>query len=153
MRSWWRWFLILGLVGTVLGAIDPLEGSLLILPSTGLAALGAYLGQRQRRVLLYRAFGLVVIGVGVMLGLTAIGGVGGSTGRSLWWALLLAHMWLAGSWGSSGRSSRWSRPSCALKRDPKPGQGSFRGLIAVPDYHNCIPAPTVRLHPRTHLPR
>jgi hypothetical protein len=87
----------------VLGAIDPLEGSLLILPSTGLVALGAHLGQRRRRVLLYWAFGLVAIGVGAMWGLTAIGGIGGSTGRSLWWALLLvpyAVGWLLGVVGA-----------------------------------------------------
>jgi hypothetical protein len=92
MLTRWRWSRILAVVGLVvilLGAIDPLEGSLLILPGTGLLALAAWLGRSRCRTLLYRSFALVAIGVGVMWGLSAVGGLGGGTGRSLWWALLL----------------------------------------------------------------
>ena len=88
----WRWSRILAVVGFVvvlLGALDPLEGSLLILPGTGLLALAAWLGRSRYRTLLYWSFALVAIGVGVMWGLSAVGGLGGSTGRSMWWALLL----------------------------------------------------------------
>jgi hypothetical protein len=38
--SWPRALLIVGLTGMLLGAIDPLEGSLIILPGSGLVALG-----------------------------------------------------------------------------------------------------------------
>jgi len=88
----WRWSRILAVVGFVvvlLGALDPLEGSLLILPGTGLLALAAWLGRSRYRTLLYWSFALVAVGVGVMWGLSAVGGLGGSTGRSMWWALLL----------------------------------------------------------------
>jgi len=92
MPTRWRWSRILAVVGFVvvlLGALDPLEGSLLILPGTGLLALAAWLGRSRYRTLLYWSFALVAVGVGVMWGLSAVGGLGGSTGRSMWWALLL----------------------------------------------------------------
>lgn len=73
----------------LLGAVDPLEGSLIILPGTGMVTLGALFGRSRWRVLLYWALALVTIGVGVMWALSAFGGFGGSTGRSNWWGLLL----------------------------------------------------------------
>ena len=92
MSTRWPWSRIVsvvGLVAIVVGAIDPLEGSLLILPGTFLLALGAWLGHSRHRRLLYWAFALVALGVGLLWGISAVGGFGGSTGRSMWWALLL----------------------------------------------------------------
>lgn len=88
----WRWpriLAVVGLVAVVIGTIDPLEGSIVILLGTGLLALSAWLGGSRHRRLLYWAFALVAAGVGVMFGMSALGGLGGSTGRSIWWALLL----------------------------------------------------------------
>lgn len=101
--SWSRLLVIVGLAGMLLGAIDPLEGSLIILPGTGLVALGALLGKSRWRVLLYWSLALVAIGVGAMWILSAFGGFGGSTGRSNWWALLLVPYpvgWLMGVAGA-----------------------------------------------------
>ena len=45
-----RWSLVLAIVGLVailIGAIDPLEGSLIILPGDGLLAFAAWLGQQS----------------------------------------------------------------------------------------------------------
>jgi hypothetical protein len=80
---------IVGLLALLIGAVDPLEGALLILPGSGLAALGAGLGQSRHRRLLYWAFTLIAVGVGLMFWLSLIGGLGGDTGRSLGWAFLL----------------------------------------------------------------
>ena len=102
--SWSRLLVVVGLAGMLLGAIDPLEGSLIILPGTGLVALGAFLGKSRRRVLLYWALALVAIGVGAMWVSSAFGGFGGGTGRSIWWALLIlvpyAVGWLMGVAGA-----------------------------------------------------
>ena len=49
----------------LLGTIDPLEGSLLILPGRGLVALGMFLGRKERRTLLYWAWAFILIAVGV----------------------------------------------------------------------------------------
>jgi MYXO-CTERM domain-containing protein len=86
---WPRILVIVGLVAMVAGALDPLEGSIVIVAGAALAALGALLGRSRRRALLSWAFVLVGVGVGTMWVLSAYGGLGGDTGRSLWWALVL----------------------------------------------------------------
>lgn len=75
----------------LLGAADPLEGSLLILPSSGLVALGAFIEHGERRVFLYRlsVFLLIVLGVVALWGLSIDGGFGGASGRSNWWGVLV----------------------------------------------------------------
>ena len=87
-----RWSRILGIagfVGMLVGAIDPLEGSVVIVAGVGLAALGAYVGKSRHFKLLGWAFGLVVVGVVAMFGWSAVGGFGGNTGRSYWWAITI----------------------------------------------------------------
>jgi hypothetical protein len=99
----------------VIGALDPLEGSLLVLPATGLVALGAGLGHSRERVRLYWALLLVAVGVGLMWGMSAIGGLGGDTGRSMWWALLLLPYpigWILGLiFGVRARLERGAPPA------------------------------------------
>jgi hypothetical protein len=73
----------------LIGAIDPLEGSLIILPGTGIVALGAFLGKSRHRTLIYRAFILVAVGVGAMVVISMFGGLGGKTGHSMWWGLFI----------------------------------------------------------------
>lgn len=80
----------------LVGALDPLEGSLVIVPGAGLAALGAFLGHSRRRVFSYWAVVLVVVGVAAMFGVSAVGGLGEGTGRSLWWAVPLVVTYAAG---------------------------------------------------------
>lgn len=110
-RSRWSNILIIaGGIGLVLGALDPMEGSLLILPGSGLLALGAYLGRAERRLFVYKvwAFVLVLIGVGALWGLSAVGGFGGPSGRSLWWGVLILPYligWNMGIWGPG--APRW----------------------------------------------
>lgn len=80
---------MIGLAAMFIGAIDPLEGSLVILPGVGVASVGALLGKRRWRVLVYWALVLVAVGVAAMWVLSGLGGIGGSTGRSDWWGLLV----------------------------------------------------------------
>lgn len=94
----------------LLGALDPMEGSLLILPGSGLVALGTFLGHKERRLVTYRVwvFILIAIGVGALWGLSMAGGFGGSSGRSNWWAVLVLPYvigWSMGIWGPG--SPRW----------------------------------------------
>jgi hypothetical protein len=86
---WSRALVIVGLIGMVIGAIDPLEGSVVILPSAGLVALGEFVGRSRHRVFSYWAFALVAVGVAALFVLSWFGGVGGPEGHSKWWAIVL----------------------------------------------------------------
>jgi hypothetical protein len=102
---------IVGFGAMLLGALDPLEGSLLILPGSGIVSLGAVLGRSRFRKLLGVAFALVLLGVAIMFGISALGGVGGSTGRSLWWALLVLPYPAGWVLGVVGVVRRFREPS------------------------------------------
>ncbi len=88
-EHWSRVLVIVGLIAMLIGAIDPLEGSLLILPGSGMVALGALLSKSRLRRLLCWAFGLIAIGVGAMFVLSGFGGTGGSSGHANWWLLVV----------------------------------------------------------------
>ena len=87
--GWSRIMAWAGLVMMILGVIDPLEGSVLILAGAVIAAAGAWLGGSVHRRLLLWGAALVFAGVGLLFGMSAMGGLGGETGRSLWWSLVL----------------------------------------------------------------
>jgi hypothetical protein len=94
MNSRMLWSRILRGVGGIamaVGTLDPMEGSLLILPGSALVALGMFVGGKDRRTLRYWfwAFVLVAVGVGALFGLSAVGGIGGRSGHSMWWGLLI----------------------------------------------------------------
>jgi hypothetical protein len=108
--TWSRILIIAGGIAIVVGAIDPMEGSLLILPGSGLLAVGSHLGRERRRSITGSdwAFILTAIGVAAMWGLTAIGGFGGTSGRSAWWGVLMLPYvigWSIAMWGPN--APRW----------------------------------------------
>jgi purine-cytosine permease-like protein len=88
---WARILVTLGGIAMLLGTVDPLEGSLLILPGSGLIALGTFIGKSQRSVIRYWlwVFGLIAVGVAAMFVLSAFGGIGGKSGHSMWWGVLM----------------------------------------------------------------
>ena len=105
-----RFLLISGYIVMLVGAIDPMEGSLLILPGSGLVALATYLDDEERNMIIYRLwmFILILIGVGALFGFSMLGGIGGESAYSGWWALLLLPYpigWSMGIWGPG--SPRW----------------------------------------------
>ena len=50
-KPWARFLLIAGYVAMLLGAIDPMEGSLLILPVIGLVPLATYISDQSRTII------------------------------------------------------------------------------------------------------
>jgi hypothetical protein len=91
-RSLWsRVLVIIGSIAMLVGALDPLEGSLAIFIGSGLVALGTFLGQASRKMLVYWIiiFSLITIGIGAMFALSAVGGIGGTSGHSMWWGVLV----------------------------------------------------------------
>ena len=102
---WTRGLGVAGFIAMLVGAVDPLEGSVLIFVGSGLVALGAFLAHDARRLVVYRTsvFVLIAAGVGAMWGLTAAGGFGGASGRTMWWGVLLLPYlagWFMTVWGS-----------------------------------------------------
>lgn len=81
-----RVILIIGVVAMLAGALDPLEGSLVILPAITMVAVGAGMGHSPHRHLTYIGLALATIGIAALWGWSAAGGFGG---RSMWWGLTL----------------------------------------------------------------
>lgn len=105
-----RYLLIAGYIAMLIGAIDPMEGSLLILPGSALVAIGTFLGNRHREIIIYRlwSFFLIIIGVAALWVTTMLGGIGGNSAYSMWWALFFLPYpigWSMGIWGPD--SPRW----------------------------------------------
>jgi hypothetical protein len=82
---------VLGGILMLAGTADPMEGSLLILLGSGMVMLGAFLGKSERRSIRYWAwvFSLMAVGVGALWFLSSLGGIGGKSGHSIWWGLLI----------------------------------------------------------------
>jgi hypothetical protein len=99
LRRHARTLIIAGLVVMAVAALDPLEGSVVVVAGGVLMTLGARL--RRSRYLTYLCWcvAMLAIGVGALWGLSAIGGFGGTSGRSYLWGLLIVPYpvgWLAG---------------------------------------------------------
>lgn len=106
---WARGLRIAGFVAMLVGVLDPLEGSILILAGSGLVALGTWLGPHERGRLIYRAavFVLIAIGVAALFGISAVGGLGPGALSFGWGLLVLPYLigWTMALWGPD--SPRW----------------------------------------------
>ena len=88
-----------GLLVMVVAALDPLEGSIVVVLGGGMVAFGARLRGSRHLVYLHWCLAMLVVGVAALWGLSAIGGFGGTSGRSYLWGLLIVPYpigWLAG---------------------------------------------------------
>ena len=88
-ERWSRILCVAGMLTMAVGCVDPLEGSVLILVGSGLLALGAHRAGSRHRKPAGWAFALTALGVAILWGLSAMGGLGGETGRSMMWAPIL----------------------------------------------------------------
>ncbi len=88
---WSRVLKVVGGLAMLVGTADPLEGAMLILPGSGVVATGVYLGTKERRTVRYWTwvFLLIALGVGAMFAVSSMGGIGGTSGRSMWWGVLM----------------------------------------------------------------
>jgi hypothetical protein len=87
--GWGELLIILGLIGALAGSLDPLEGAVFVLPGVALISLGTILSKSQLKMLAFWSCVLTAIGIGAMIGLSSLGGIGGDSGLSIWWALVL----------------------------------------------------------------
>ena len=96
--TWVNILLVVGTIGLVIGTIDPLEGSVLIVAGLILNTLAAYLASSRQRGLFTWALSVAAVSVGALFGISFLGGVGGDTGRSMWWLLPIGVPYVL-SWG------------------------------------------------------
>ena len=83
-----RVLVVVGGLAMVVGAVDPLEGSLVILPGSALVTLGVFFNKYQPRLFRYWVFLFIMIAVGVggLFALSSVGGFGPGA-YSYWWML------------------------------------------------------------------
>lgn len=108
-----KWIQVLAIAGglvVLVGGVDPLEGSILVLTGTALLAAAAMVAPCDGVVRRARAINLALtlVGFAAIWGMTAVGGVGESTGHSFWCALLglpLVAGWSLSFWARG--APRW----------------------------------------------
>jgi hypothetical protein len=87
--KWTRVIYIVGVVALIIGAIDPLEGSLLIMAGSALLAFSAYVNSDRHSKIFTISLIMIVIGVSFLFYFSSIGGFGGTSTLSWWWGLLI----------------------------------------------------------------
>ncbi len=92
MKKEAKWINILynlGVVAIVLGAIDPLEGSVVILAGSSLVAFASHIRMSSYRERFFLSFLLIFFGVAFLWYLSSLGGFGGDSDLSWGWGLLI----------------------------------------------------------------
>lgn len=76
-------------VALVIGVLDPLEGSLIIVAGSIVLAIIVHLKHDFQRKLFLAAAIMIVIGVFFLFYFSSLGGFGGSSALSWWWMALI----------------------------------------------------------------
>lgn len=93
-----RTLFISGIVAFIVGTIDPLEGSVLIVLGSFLMALSSYLQADKQHIGYAIAFCLITFGVLVLFYISSLGGIGGNTGRPMWYMVFFASYPIGWVW-------------------------------------------------------
>lgn len=80
---------ITGIVAIIAGALDPLEGSVIIVAGSALITISTFLIRDRQWNIFLIGFLLIATGVVFMFWLSSRGGFGGSSSLSWWWGLLV----------------------------------------------------------------
>lgn len=112
-----RMLLVAGYAAMLIGALDPMEGALIILIGTGAVAMGTFLSTQSFRLTRFQSTvaASVAFGTAALWALSSLGGFGGVSRLSPWWGLFILPYplgWLAGLWGPA--SPRWAVKCGAL---------------------------------------
>jgi hypothetical protein len=117
-HRWFRPLVIAGLAIMLFGVVDPLEGSIVIAVGSVLVAMET---PRRESVVggrVWLACLMVVAGVAALWIMSDFGGVGGSTGRSMWWLLVVVPYPVGWILGLIGARQRLRELKCARARPP-----------------------------------
>ncbi|MFN5847901.1 MAG: hypothetical protein ACK43K_05395, partial [Chitinophagales bacterium] len=87
--TWTRIIYILGVIALIIGALDPLEGSVVLLAGSALIALSTYWTRDRHWKIFLAAVIMIAIGVFFLFYFSSLGGFGGTSTLSWWWATLM----------------------------------------------------------------
>jgi hypothetical protein len=87
--KWTRIIYIVGVVALIIGAFDPLEGSVVIIAGSALLALSAYVTNDRHSKIFTMSLLMIFIGVAFLFYFSSLGGFGGTSKLSWWWGLLI----------------------------------------------------------------
>jgi hypothetical protein len=87
--KWTRVVYIIGVIALIIGALDPLEGSVVIASGSALIALSTYLTHDRHRKIFLLSLIMILIGVFFLFYLSSLGGFGGTATLSWWWGTLI----------------------------------------------------------------
>ncbi len=87
--NWIQIVFIIGVIGIIAGAIDPMEGSVVIAIGSVFLALASYLkNDRHKKHFLIFSI-LILVGVFFLFFWSNLGGIGGTSTYSGWWGVTI----------------------------------------------------------------
>ena len=87
--NWKRIIYTIGVIALIIGALDPLEGSVVIAIGCSLIALSTYLTKDRHWKLFLASMLIIMIGVFFLFYFSSLGGFGGTSSLSWWWGILI----------------------------------------------------------------
>lgn len=87
--NWKRIIYIVGVIALAIGALDPLEGSVVIVFGSSLITISTYLTKDRHWKTFLASLIMIIIGVIFLFYFSSLGGFGGTSTLSWWWATLM----------------------------------------------------------------
>jgi uncharacterized membrane protein len=87
--QWIKILNIIGIIAIIIGVVDPLEGSVLILAGSAAISFSTFVNKDRHWKLFLTSFLMIIVGVFFLFYLSALGGFGGNSSLSWWWGLLI----------------------------------------------------------------
>jgi hypothetical protein len=87
--NWTRIIFIIGVIALIIGAIDPLEGSVVIAAGSGFLALSTFVTKDRHWKIFMISLIMIMAGVFFLFYFSSLGGFGGKSTFSWWWGALI----------------------------------------------------------------
>jgi hypothetical protein len=87
--KWTRVIFIIGVIALIIGLIDPLEGSIVIVSGSALISLSVCLTRDRHWKIFLVSFIMILTGMFFLFYLSSLGGFGGNSELSWWFGLLI----------------------------------------------------------------
>lgn len=87
--KWPQYLSVAGITLLLLGVIDPMEGSVVILAGSLLYTISAFIKSNSQRYWLLGSLAMIAAGVFFLFYFSSLGGIGGNSAYSYWWGLLI----------------------------------------------------------------